>query len=326
MPTFNPPIGEQFILGFDNSRLDLLVDFHSAFGLGGVILFSRNGASALEVESVLREIRSRTEKSIIVAIDQEGGGVVRLAASDFAAYPSPAHYGKTGDLGGARLAAHKTARNLKKIGVNLNLNPVADVLSSERNQLMTDRCYSNSVDDVCEWVQVAVEEQSRAGIASCAKHFPGLGSVEIDPHESVSECDEPISVVESTMLPPFSAAISAGCPVIMTTHVRVPALDSSGNSATGSSAIVEDLLRQRMRFEGIVLTDDLDMGGAGDLLQTAPVALNAGHDMLLICHSCERALELADSVAKGISSGRLSKTRTEKSLERVHVLKESYEI
>lgn len=315
-----PPIGELFILGFDNGRVDLVEQFHRSFGLGGVIVFARNIESPSDLKLLIDDVKRRTAANIIVAVDQEGGAVVRLSGSEFPTFPSPAFYGDRHDLEGALHAAMTTACELKKLGINMNLAPVADVLTNPDNLLMKRRCFSGDVGEVSRFVEGVVRAQTEAGIASCAKHFPGLGDSVIDPHEKAAVCKRSDEYFRDTMFPPFAAAIRAGAKAIMTTHLLAPSLDPTG-MATFSPRICRELIRGSLGFGGVVLSDDLDMGAVQDPEQAVPKAIAAGHDMILICHAVEKQIACADNLLKYVKSGNIDERDIVRRIESVRNLK-----
>ncbi|MBU1319574.1 MAG: hypothetical protein KKH67_10330 [candidate division Zixibacteria bacterium] len=316
-------IGELFMLGLDNEQLGLIKNFHDAFGLGGVILFARNFESVHDIRELISEVISLTSNDLIIAVDQEGGGVVRISGSEFPVFPSAASYGSRGDLKGAIHAAEVTARCLLDLGINMNLAPVADVLTNPANDLMRTRCYSSDTAAVSDYVRAMVGAYNRSGVASCAKHFPGLGDSVIDPHVRLAVSNRLEAFCSEKMYPPFRVAIEESCPAIMTTHLKVRSLDSD-NPATYSRSIVTEILRNSLGFSGVILTDDLDMGAIDDLDDAVPMALTAGHDMVLICHSFDKQISCAERVQALVASGELDGVVIERKIERVRNLKQTF--
>lgn len=312
-----------FILGFDNDRLDILETFHSRFGLGGVILFGRNTDDIRNLKKRLNQIRSITSPDILVAIDQEGGDVVRLAGMDFPTFPSAANYAERDDLDGAEHAAAVTAGRLREIGINFNLNPVADVLTNLGNELMSQRCFSCDASRASQYVNAVVQAQKKAGVASCAKHFPGLGDCDIDPHKKLSVSDKPAEFYREINFKPFEAAIESGCQSIMTTHLLARSLDPD-NPATFSTNICGHILRDELGFKGLILSDDLDMGAVESLSDASVDALKAGHDAVLVCHSIDKQISCAENVLKAFDTGVLDEQSISRSIERIKKLKSDF--
>ena len=318
-------IGELFILGFENSRLEILDAFHDKFGLGGVILFARNAESLQSLKIIIQDIKARTSDDLIVAVDQEGGSVCRITGADFPTFPSPAYYSGNNDLRGATHAARVTSEHLLDIGVNMNLCPVADVLTNPDNLLMKSRCFSGDIHRVCEFVRSVVRVQNRSGVASCVKHFPGLGNSAIDPHVKLAMSYRSHDFYSEYMFPPFKAAFDESCPAVMTTHIKATLLDPE-NPATFSGSIISDILRSELGFDGVIITDDLDMGAVESIEDAVPRAISAGHDMVLICHSLDRQLSCAKALQRRIAEDDVLSSQVAASIERVRRLKEKFKV
>ncbi len=228
-------------------------------------------------------------------------------------------------MNGLKHAVTVTSRRLFEHGINMNLSPVADVLTNRKNKLMSRRCYSSDVTQVNKCVETLIDIQSEIGIASCAKHFPGLGDSLIDPHRGVAICDREKDFFVQNMFPPFETAIAHNCPAIMTTHVIAQSLDPD-NIATHSRKVVKETLRDSMGFDGVIITDDLDMGGAGDLHSAVVGAIMAGHDMLLICHSFDDQFSCAETILDLLRRGELSVDDIEQRIDRARQMKRKFAI
>lgn len=319
------PIGELFLIGFENDRIGLVEEFYRSFDLGGVIIFARNVESPSLLKKLIDEIKSRTAGDLIVAVDQEGGEVNRLTGSEFPVFASPAHYGERQDLEGAIHAARVTSRELIKLGINMNLSPVADVLTNRENALMERRCFSGDMQEVSEFTAGVISAQSEAGVASCAKHFPGLGDVSADPHSEIAVCDRPFEFVRDSMLPPFTAAIRAGVQAVMTTHMLVPSVDPT-NIATFSPRICTEILRGSLCFGGVIISDDLNMGAVKDAKRAVSRAIAAGHDMALLCHSADDQTNCAAALWDHIQAGDIPRSDIVSRIGRVRNLKRTLEV
>lgn len=318
-------IGELFLLGFENDRIDLLEEFQDHFGLGGVIVFGRNFESPPELREIIGEIKARTSSNLIVAVDQEGGDVARLSGSGFPTFPSPAYYGERGDLQAAVHAARVTSEKLKEVGINMNLGPVADVLTNPDNILMKHRSYSGDVTEVCRFVRSVINAQSEFGVISCAKHFPGLGDTSIDPHKEAAVSEQAAVFFEKNMFPPFAVAVEEGVSAIMTTHLFVPSLDPV-HMTTFSRRICDGVLRESMGFEGVIITDDLKMHAVDDAKEAVPKALSAGHDMVLVGTSFDEQLSFAGSLWESVESGEVPRDAISQKIDRVNKLKTRFEM
>ena len=248
-------------------------------GLGGVVLFARNIDDEEQLAALTTELRSAREE-VIVAVDEEGGDVTRLEARTGSSYPGNAALGSVDDVELTAAVGSAIAADLARAGVNMNLAPVADVRASDENAIVGVRSFGSDPTLVARHVAAFVRGTQARGVAACAKHFPGHGETAEDSHvgEAVAAADR--ALLDARALPPFAAAIAAGVKAIMTAHVRVPALDDQ--PATLSRPIVAGLLRGELGFDGLVVSDALEMGAIGDATDAAPRALAAGVDALCL--------------------------------------------
>jgi len=252
-------------------------------GLGGVCLFAHNVESPSQVVSLTTAIHAANPRAVI-AIDEEGGDVSRLHQHDGSPFPGNAVLGRLDDVATTRAVAHEVGRQLSHAGVDLTFAPVADVNCNVDNPVIGVRSFGADAAAVATHTAAWVEGVQAAGVAACAKHFPGHGDTAADSHLSEPVVTADATTLEARELAPFRAAIAAGTKTIMTSHIRVPALDPD-TVATFSTAILGDVLRGRLGFEGLVVTDALDMVGAsGELgIPAAAVAsVAAGADLLCL--------------------------------------------
>ncbi len=251
---------------------------------GGVILFSRNCPSAAACADLVAEIQGLNragEPPLLVAIDQEFGPVCRLrqGVPDF---PGAAALGKKGELSLTEATAFRIGRCLGDYGINCNLAPVAD-LSCPGSRVLADRCFAAEPEETAAQVRSYIVGLQRAGLAACAKHFPGHGSVTDDSHAVLPVSSLDLEKLRSSHLRPFAAAVDAGVKMIMTAHILFPEMDSR-RPATLSPFFLDRLLRRQLGFKGVVLSDDLDMAAVesgDDLAATMSQGLEAGLDMVL---------------------------------------------
>lgn len=276
-------LGSLILCGFNGTALP--ADFRSLLeqsALGGVILFARNYQDRSRLIQLTSEIHSLSPAPVLVAVDQEGGRVVRFAG-DFPTYPSPRYYGLRHDLPGLLHSVAQTASFLRDVKVNLNLVPVCDLAPSDSLHVIHSRSYSDDASELAEAVDLQVRIIGKLGLSGCAKHFPGLATAHGDPHFTVSRSDQSRDDFRRGDYVPFRAAVGAGVDMIMTTHLFVPKIDPD-NIATFSSILVEQELRHQLGFGGLVVTDDLLMAGALEGLTPAEAgikAILAGSDILI---------------------------------------------
>jgi beta-N-acetylhexosaminidase len=233
--------------------------------------------------------------------------------------PSALSVGSTGDPSYARKVARRNGRTLQGLGVTMVLAPVADV-DPDGVSVMGSRAYSTDTDVAAEMVVASVEGYLQAGVIPAVKHFPGLGTVTGDSHRSLPVQRKTVDELERSDLVPFAAAVEAGAPVVMTAHVAVPALEED-MPASLSAAVVGGLLRERLGFEGVAITDSQGMGpvhGRFGPAEGAVRSLLAGNDLVLNSPKPERARK---AVLRALREGRIPQARVEEAATRVVALR-----
>lgn len=295
-----------------------------ADSLGGVILFARNYHSRRQLRQLTESIRRAAPRALI-AVDQEGGRVVRFSG-DFPSFPSPLHYALSRDLEGFLQATTITARELRADGVNLNLIPVCDLAPPNSDHVVHARAYSADPLEVAAVVTAQVNCLHRCGVAACAKHFPGLASATGDPHFVVSASAQARGRFHAHDYEPFRAAACAGVDLIMTTHLRATELDPT-DITTFSRRIVSGELRGEVAFHGLVISDDLQMLGALeriDQIAAGARALGAGHDLILFANLHDDLDHVVDGIAQAAEKDEALAQRIEESYNRVGMFKEEH--
>jgi len=295
-------------------------------GLAGVCLYGDNVESDAQLRSLVWQIR-QAKPDAIVAIDEEGGDVTRVHYADGSPYPGAALLGRIDDVEATAVVGRAVADVLGWIGADLNLAPVADVNSDPRNPVIGVRSFGSDPALVARHVAAFTRAHEAVGIATSVKHFPGHGDTAADSHLALPVVDVPLEVLRERDLPPFRAAIEAGARTVMTSHLLLPQIDPV-NPATFSPRILGDLLRGELGFEGVVVTDALDMAGASDgigIPAAAVRALAAGCDLLCLGTggSAEQLDAIRDAVADAIESGALAEDRLVDAAARVSALVES---
>src|SRR5687768_7417272 len=224
------------------------------FDLGGVIFFARNVESPEQVADLSREAQSLArELPLWVSVDQEGGRVARLKAP-FTVWPPMRTLGRSGDEQLAARFARALATELKAVGISLDYTPVLDIHTNPANPVIGDRALAERAEDVARLGRVIIETLQDAGIAACGKHFPGHGDTSTDSHFELPLIEHPPDRLEAVEFVPFRAAIDAGVSSIMSAHILVPALDEE-RPATLSPAIIDGLLKKKLGFQGVVMSD-----------------------------------------------------------------------
>jgi beta-N-acetylhexosaminidase len=282
-------------------------------GLAGHTLFGYNVLDSAQVAELTAALRSGRPDALI-AIDEEGGDVTRLDHRTGSPYPGNAALGAVDDVGLTRGVYAAIGSDLAAAGVNLDLAPTVDVNTADDNPVIGTRSFGASTALVARHASAAVAGLQSAGVAACAKHFPGHGATVTDSHLALPVVDASLELLRERDLPPFAAAIAAGTQAIMTAHIRVPLL-TGADPATFSHRTLVDLLRDEYGFQGAIVTDALEMKGAaaaaGGVPQAAVRALAAGADLLCIGAQVDEALTsaVAAEIVRAVEDGRLPLSR-----------------
>jgi beta-N-acetylhexosaminidase len=303
--------------------------------VGGVILYSENfDGDAARLKTLIADLSRITSDAKVVplffSIDQEGGAVVRIARGAtilpgnmaLAATPDPAD--------SVRRAVAITARDLRAVGVNFELAPDADVNNEPRNPIILNRSFGSDPQRVAALVTAATGAFADAKLLCCVKHFPGHGATTTDSHTGLPLLDVDRARLDAVELVPFKAAISAGVPAIMSAHIRIPALDPTPDlPVTLSPRVMTDLVRKQLAFDGLLVTDDLEMGALTQTRSESQAgydAFLAGADLLLFRFDETAQTDAHDRLSRGISTDTSARARSEESVMRILAVKERFGI
>lgn len=320
-------IGELFIVGYEGLfPPEPLLSAVGRGDIGGVILFSRNFSDLDQLMTITEELHRRAfPRRFLIAVDHEGGRVQRFG-SPFTKIPPFSKLGSRGDLHLAERVAQIVAKELSAAGITLNFSPVADVLTNPENRVIGDRSASDNPETVASFVKSMVRSLQNGGIAACAKHFPGHGYTPADSHEELAIDPRPIELVQDCDFVPFYTAIEAGVAAIMTAHLINPSVDPI-RPATLSHTFLTQLLRNYLRFDGAIITDDLEMKAISlqwPVAQAALLALQAGADLLLVCHHWEEAILAKEWLEREAVEEKLSPRRVDDALRHAIALKNRF--
>lgn len=293
-------------------------------GLAGVTIFGPNISGQAQLAELIRELRASADEPLI-AIDEEGGDVTRITHQTGSPYPGNAALGAVDDVALTEAVYRSLGADLADLGVNLNLAPSVDVNTAADNPVIGTRSFGADTALVARHAAAAVTGLQAAGVAACAKHFPGHGSTSIDSHHVIAAVDGSLDAVMRRDLPPFTAAIEAGVRAIMPGHLRVPGL-TGDLPASLSAAAITGLLRGELAFGGVVVCDALEMravAGPYGIAQAAVLAVAAGTDLLCFGRDQDEATyrSVKDALVEAVRSGQIPVSRLEESAERVHALR-----
>ncbi|MFF2271399.1 glycoside hydrolase family 3 protein [Agromyces sp. NPDC058136] len=311
LPGFDGPVAPEWVL----RRL--------RDGLGGVCLFGENIVDPEQLRALNESLRA-ANRDAVIAIDEEGGDVTRLFYDRGAPFPGNAVLGRIDELELTRRVAAEVGRALVATGCTVTFGPDVDVNANPDNPVIGVRSFGDDPELVARHSAAWVEGLQQTGIAASAKHFPGHGDTATDSHLALPVVDVPIETLRERELVPFRAAIAAGTRTIMTSHILIPQLDAE-DPATLSPHILHSLLRGELGFEGVIVTDALDMKGASGvhgIPQAAVRALAAGCDLLCIGSKNTDAQldDIVAAIAEAIESGLLPAERVREAAARVRAL------
>jgi beta-N-acetylhexosaminidase len=297
------------------------------FQLGGVILFARNIEAPEQVAELTRDVQSlATETPLWVSVDQEGGRVARLKAP-FTEWPPMAVLGRSGDTALAKRFATTLASELTAVGITLDYAPVLDIHTNPQNPIIGDRALAETAEDAAALGAAIVTALQEGGVAACGKHFPGHGDTAVDSHLDLPLVEHSPDRIRRVECVPFRAAIAAGVAFIMTAHILVPSLDEE-KPATLSRRIVTGLLRQELGYEGVIVSDDLEMKAIArtwTVPDAAVQAVAAGCDALLVCGGdVDVQAQSLEALVYAVEDGRIATKALEDTHRRLRKTKERF--
>jgi beta-N-acetylhexosaminidase len=319
--TLEQKVGQLFVLGFQGYELDR--DTHALLEVihpGGFLLFQRNIESFDQIYSLTNELRNISPAPAIVAIDHEGGRVDRLKQI-FAPIPSMAELAEAG-MAELRLGARIIAAELEATGFNLDFAPVVDL--SLPDSMIAERSLAANPMEVVRFASAVIEELSKRGIATCAKHFPGLGSAVMDPHFSLPRIGRSKRQIQHEDAVPFIKLFDRAS-MIMVAHAHYPALgDERPVPASLSTRVVGGFLRKKLGYKGLTITDDLTMGAVTTLGLTPEAfvrAFEAGNDLLLFSQTTPLAEQAFKTIVRAARTSEALRRRIDGSVERILEMK-----
>ncbi len=324
-------VGQRFMVGFEGWTPSADVrHLVRDFGVGHVILFARNVDRPEQVAELVRELQEIArdaghDRPLLVAVDQEGGRVARLG-DPWTVWPPLRALGRYGSEETARRMGRALAHELSACGIRCDFAPVMDVDTNPNNPVIGDRSFGEDPDLVGRLGVAMIEGLQKGRVAACAKHFPGHGDTDLDSHLDLPAVDHSRSRLEDVELRPFKKAIEAGVATIMTAHVLVRELDDSRPTSI-SPRLVDGLLRGEMRYQGVVVSDDLEMGAiakhwpAG---QAAVLAAQAGCDILPVCKTPDAQVMAVEAVIRAYESEEIPAKARDDADDRIRALKDRF--
>lgn len=300
------------------------------YGAAGVVLFARNVDSPEQVAELVRELQACARDAghdlpLLVAVDQEGGRVARLR-SPWTEWPPLRALGRLGSEEHARRMGEALGVELKACGIGCDFAPVVDVDTNPKNPVIGDRSFGDDPDLVGRLGAAMIRGLQGKGVVACAKHFPGHGDTDVDSHLALPAVDHSRSRLEDVELRPFRMAIEAHVATIMTAHVLVRELDDR-LPATLSPVVIAGLLRKDMAFDGVIVSDDLEMKAVADRWRPGPAAVlaaEAGCDLIPVCKDPHAQVEAVEGLVRAVESEELSWKAMDAACERIRRVKERF--
>lgn len=331
--TVEEKVGQLLIGGFEGTEIgDQATRLVQEYQVGGLILYGRNIAGAGQLVTLTNGLKALNGDGIplFLSIDQEGGGVDRMPP-EVRRTPGAYCVGQTGSVPAAQSYGDVLAAECAAFGLNLDFAPVLDVWSNPGNTVIGQRAFSADARTVAGLGPAAARRMMDQDVIPAVKHFPGHGDTAVDSHVGLPVVDKSPEELEETELIPFRAAIqSAGTdgqvPAVMVAHILLTQLDPE-RPASLSPAVVTGLLRDELGFAGAVLTDDLTMGAVTQsygLGEAAVLAVEAGCDILLVCHGPDSVPAVRTALLEAVASGRITAERLDESVYRILRLKTEY--
>lgn len=296
----------------------------TSYPVGGLVYFSENILEPRQTAEMLTNTFRYSQEvmkiPVWLGVDEEGGKVARVAENPLfqvPGYESMRAIGNTGDTSQAYEAGATIGSYLKKLGFNMDFAPDADVITNPGNKVIGDRSFGTDPQLVGEMVYQAVRGFRDQGISACIKHFPGHGQTEGDTHEGFAYTQRTLEEMENSDLIPFQKGIEAEADFVMVSHISAPNVIPQDVPASLSPEMITDLLREKMGYEGIIITDAMNMGAVADhydSAQAAVLAFQAGADMILMPEDFAAAYQ---GILNGVNSGTISRERLDQSVLRI---------
>ena len=333
--TLEEKVGQMMFYGVNGTNVDdkvvnLFEDQHA----GGIILYGHRNfwGSSLDnnvkyVNSIKKANRQNSDIPLFIGFDEEGGSMSQLP-QELMRTPSKGELGNTNDSSLATGIGAGTAKKLKLLGINTDFGTVLDINTNKNNPIIGVRSYGSTKEKVTEIGINELKAIQNEGVIPTVKHFPGHGDTEVDSHLGLPSLNHDLNRLKSTELVPFQTAINNGVDMVMTAHIMLPQIDKE-YPATMSKKILTDLLRDEMGYKGVIITDDLEMQAISknwDLGEAAIKSVEAGADILLVCHTIENQQKVYNAVVQGVNDGKIDENRIDESVRRILRLKYQYKL
>ncbi len=318
-------VGQSLVIGIPGTAITPeSVRHFQELHAGGLILYRINFDSPAQLKKLLADLEEALGRRLLVTADHEGGRVI-MFRDGITVFPDNLAVGAAGQIDYARRQGAIEAMELRRLGVDVNLGPVLDVLTAAYSPNIGIRSYGRDWRLVAQMGTARIRAMQGQGLSACAKHYPGKGHAPVDAHLGLPVITSTWEEMEAVHLKPFAAAIAAGVDLVMSSHPYYPNLDPGpARIATFSRRIIFDYLRRELNFTGVIASDDLEMGAVKALCpigEAGVLAAAAGHDLLLVCHDLSAQKEVYYKLLEAYRSKRLPLAELEESVARIAGLK-----
>ncbi|MBW4081156.1 beta-N-acetylhexosaminidase [Paenibacillus sp. S150] len=326
--SLNDKIGQMLMCGFEGTAVtDEVHRLVADRGIGGVIYFARNVESPEQLALLTADLQKAAAEGgkapLWVSIDQEGGMVARITEG-IALMPGGMAIFAAGSLEDAYEAALISGRELAALGINLNYAPVLDINNNPQNPVIGVRSFGESPEGAADYGAAVIRGFQEAGVAATAKHFPGHGDTNVDSHLDLPTIRHSRERMDEVELVPFRRAIAEGVDAMMSAHIYFPALERGKLPVTLSKTVLTGLLREELGYQGIIMTDCMEMNAIAEhygTVEASVLAVEAGADIVLVSHRADRQLAAVEAIRSAVEAGRISEARIDESVRRLLALK-----
>jgi beta-N-acetylhexosaminidase len=318
-------VGERLVIGVPGTELTPEIVRHfQELHAGGLILYRINFDSPPQMKKLIADLEEALGRQLLVTVDHEGGRVI-MFRDGITVFPDNLAVGTAGNIAYARQQGAIEAKELRRLGIDVNLAPVLDVLTEAYSPNIGIRSYGQDWRLVAQMGAARIAAMQQGGLSACAKHFPGKGHAPVDAHLGLPVIGSTWEEMRQVHLKPFVEAVQTGVDLVMSSHPYYPNLDPDPKKiATFSRRIIYETLRQDLNFKGIIATDDLEMGAIAAICPIGDagiLAAQAGHDLLLVCHDLRAQKEVYHKLLDAYRRQQLPLTELEESVERIKRLK-----
>ena len=329
--TLEEKIGQILLVGLEGYELDEQAkEMIETYRVGGFILYEKNIKDAEQLLALVNSLKAANSKNpvpLFLSIDEEGGKVSRLPA-ELLKLPAGKKIGKVKDAAFSYEIGNIIAEELKSFGLNMNFAPVLDIHSNPKNAVIGNRAFGSDEKVVSEMGVQMMKGIQSGEVVSVVKHFPGHGDTTVDSHIGLPVVEHDLDRLKRFEWIPFMHAISNGAEAVMVGHILFPKIDSQ-NPATFSKILITKWLKEELKFDGLIITDDMTMGAIIKNYHIGDAAVKsvlAGSDIILVAHEYEKAKEVMQALKEAVANDRITKNRLDESVYKILQLKEKYKI